>query len=106
MPDFKFIIVPRDHHTNEVIAEALAQVCAIGSDTEVIFHVGTVEKRGYYVEHQFITKIKNFKDPRIKVELYKQQGTGPIKPYDIPQRKPAKKVREAKKRVKEIISKR
>lgn len=101
MATYKYIVVPRDAHSNEVIATNLAQTCSlIGNETT--FSVDNKEKQGYYVTHQFITRLKNNRDPRVKVEFYEQEGNNPIKKYSIPGKKPSKKLREVRKQLKNL----
>jgi hypothetical protein len=102
-PKYKYIVVPRNHFSNGVIAAALAETCA-ASGNEVTFQFQSKEKQGYYVVHEFITRLKNNGDSRIKVEFYEQADGRPIRKYGIPAKQSTKKVREAKKRLKELTS--
>ncbi|AKM78409.1 MAG: hypothetical protein UY31_C0021G0006 [Candidatus Wolfebacteria bacterium GW2011_GWE1_48_7] len=102
-PKYKYIVVPRNHFSNETIVAALAETCA-ASGNEVTFPFQSKEKKGYYVAHEFITRLKNNGDSRIKIEFYEQAGDRPIKKYGIPAKKSSKKLREAKKRLKELVA--
>lgn len=86
MADYKFIVVPLDHFSNETIVAELTAICA-ASGNEVTFRFKKATKRGYYVAHEFLTKLKCNKDSRIRFERYTQKGNGPIKPYNNPGRK-------------------
>lgn len=102
-PKYRYIVVPRNHFSNEVIVAALAETCA-ASGNETVFQFQSKEKKGYYVEHQFITQLQNNGDSRIKIEFYEQAGNRPIRKYGIPAKKSSKKVQEIKRRLKELTS--
>ena len=86
--EYKYIVVPVDQYTNEVIAAHLNATAAL-SGNETIFEYKQKEKRGYYIPHQFITQLKKSTDKRLKYELFEKVGGGMVKPYSIPGKKSA-----------------
>jgi len=100
---YKFIVVPRNQFANEIIAATLALTCDV-TGNETIFEFNGVEKMGYYVDHSFITRLKNNNDARLKYDLFEQYGNLGIRKYGIPKRKDPRKVKEVKERLQEMVS--
>jgi hypothetical protein len=102
---YKYIVVPRDEHSNEVIASLLLQTAALDG-SEVTFNFKEFEKRGYYVKHQFVTNLNNSINKNLRYFLYSQEGNGAIRKYSIPKKKVSSHMKQLKKRLKEIASSR
>jgi hypothetical protein len=51
---YKYIVVPRDNYTNEVLAAELARTASLAGN-ETTFPFGDKQKSGYFVKHEFIT---------------------------------------------------
>lgn len=105
MPECKYIVHPRNDHSNQMVAAALAQACH-GSGDEIEFvYKGKKKQGGYYVEHIFITRLKACApDTRIKIDYYEQRGGGDVERYGIPGKKPGKKLKKAKEFVKKAVA--
>lgn len=86
MSAYKYIVVPKDGYSNEIIGKFLLETSKLDGN-EVTFNFKKVEQRGYYVEHSFITRLKKSTDRNLKYLLFSQQGTGAIREYGIPGKK-------------------
>lgn len=105
MPECKYIVHPRNDHSNQMIAAALAQA-GKGTGEEVEFvYKGKKKPGGYYVEHAFIVRLKACApDTRIKIDYYEKRGGGAVEKYGIPKNKPSKELKKAKEYAKKAIA--
>ena len=103
MNKYKYIVVPRDEHSNEVIGKMLLEVSAFDGN-EVIFIEKKFERRGYFIRHDFVTTLENCRDKNLRYFLYSQEGDGAIRKYSIPKKRPSVHQKKITTRLREIRS--
>ncbi len=103
MNKYKYIVVPKDTYSNEIISKRLLEVCTLDGN-EAIFFDKKAEKRGYFIRHDFVTTLKNCRDLNLKYLLYSQEGEGAIRRYCIPGKKKSEHQKKIIKQLREIRS--
>lgn len=101
MNKYKYIVVPRGEHSNEIIGKMLLEVSAFDGN-EVIFIEKKFERRGYFIRHDFVTTLENCRDKNLRYFLYSQEGDGAIRKYCIPRKKVSVQQKNTIKRLAEI----
>lgn len=103
--DTKFMVVPKGSFSYQRLGEFLNTFYAT-DDQECSFRFRGIQKNGFFIPHEVITKIKGmFQDWNERFEFFSQEGGGEIREYAIPVRKKSAKEKQALKDLEGITGK-